>query len=179
MFQSFIEEEISIALLFLTSVSSIQIFEIDDEGTRCMAKAELVKRQADSQETGRALTSTYLCDVNVTTGTDPVVSKSWRIFSSSYERSEAAKLLSVRLGFDVVPALEKQKLFPTVAFAMPLAPSIRCKGRLYTFLPLPLSTGFPCHVHALFALTPDRQHLRNGEETGLVKGVDRYVVPPM
>lgn len=175
MFQSFIEEEISIALLFLTSVSCVEIYEIDDAGTRRLAKAELAKGSMTQNTAGACATSTYLCDVNVSTGNDTLVSKSWRILSSSYEIGEAAELLSKRLGYDVAPALKKQKLTPDVAFAMPLAPPNQKKGRLYTFLPLPLSTGFPCHVHALFALTPDRQHLRNSEETGLVEGVDRYV----
>ena len=39
-------------------------------------------------------------------------------------------------------------------------------GRLFTFLPLPLKTGFPAHVHALFALTQSRQNLHNSGETG-------------
>ncbi|KAF7986757.1 hypothetical protein HWV62_20340 [Athelia sp. TMB] len=176
-FKSFIEEELSIALLFLTSVTSIKIFEIDDSGARCLAEAELVKGRPETHETGGGSMSTYLSGVNVTRG-DNAESQSWRIFSASYQRSEAASVLSVRLGYDVAPALKKQKLHPNIAFAVPLDPHSlkQKKGRLYTFLPLPLSTGFPCHVHALFALTPDRQHLRNGEEKGLVEGVDSVIV---
>lgn len=174
-FESFIEEELAIALLFLTSVTSIKIYEVDDSGSRCLAEAELVKGQPELRETGAEITTSYISGVNVSKEND-TASKSWRIFGASYPRHEAAELLSERLGYDVAPALEKQKLRPNVAFAVPLdLDSLKQnKGRLYTFLPLPLSTGFPCHVQALFALTPDRQHLRNSEETGLVEGVDRY-----
>ncbi|KZP24219.1 hypothetical protein FIBSPDRAFT_1042283 [Athelia psychrophila] len=176
-FESFIEEELAIALLFLTSVTSIKIYEVDDSGSRCLAEAELVKGQPELRETGAEITTSYISGVNVSKEND-ADSKSWRIFGASYPRDEAAELLSERLGYDVAPALEKQKLRPNVAFAVPLdLESLKQnKGRLYTFLPLPLSTGFPCHVQALFALTPDRQHLRNSEETGLVEGVDSVIV---
>ncbi|KAF8804890.1 hypothetical protein BYT27DRAFT_7013500, partial [Phlegmacium glaucopus] len=40
----------------------------------------------------------------------------------------------------------------------------------------PLETGFPVHVHALFALTQSRQHLRNSGETGIVLQADNHVV---
>ncbi|KAA1478276.1 hypothetical protein DENSPDRAFT_741097, partial [Dentipellis sp. KUC8613] len=49
-------------------------------------------------------------------------------------------------------------------------------GLLFTYLPLPLKTGLPAHIHALFALTPDRQHLRNAEEIGLAEGFDRISI---
>ncbi|KZP24217.1 hypothetical protein FIBSPDRAFT_1042281 [Athelia psychrophila] len=172
-FQSFIEEELGIVLLFLNSVTSIKIYEVDDNGTTCRAEAKALKRHSDvSQELNAESISTYILDVKVTRG-GRAECQSWRIFNASFPRSNAVKLLSKRLGYDVAIALEKQKLHPNVAFAVPLDLDYlkQNKGRLYIYLPLPLSTGFPCHVHALFALAPDRQHLRNSEETGIV-GVD-------
>ncbi|KAF7965573.1 hypothetical protein HWV62_42856, partial [Athelia sp. TMB] len=146
-FQSFVEEELGIALLFLTSVTSIKIWEVDDNGSRCLAEANLIKRdQMPVQESGSETMSTYVAEVGASRG-GHYTSQAWRVFSASFLRREAAELLSNRLGYDVAPALEKQKLHPNVAFAVPLDLALleQNKGRLYTFLPLPLSTGFPCH----------------------------------
>ncbi|KAK0502390.1 hypothetical protein EDD18DRAFT_1048553, partial [Armillaria luteobubalina] len=49
-------------------------------------------------------------------------------------------------------------------------------GRLFTYLPLPIRTGFPCHVHGLFALTQSRQNLTNKTEIGIVRGSDDSVL---
>ncbi|KAG8998067.1 hypothetical protein FRB94_007230 [Tulasnella sp. JGI-2019a] len=38
---------------------------------------------------------------------------------------------------------------------------LRTSGKLFTLLPLPIVTGFPLHIHAIFALTSSRQSLRN------------------
>jgi sacsin len=174
LFDDFIKEEIDIVLLFLTHISSIEMYEVDDQGITRLASVELVKSASDSQD---ANTTTYRSNVKVTTDILGCVSQSWRVLCASYPDSEAATILSERLGYDVDPALKRQKLVPNIAIAMPLPlPSSTPSGRLYTYLPLPLSTGFRCHIHGLFALTPDRQHLRNGEETGVVKGDDRSVI---
>jgi hypothetical protein len=176
LFDDFIKEEIDIVLLFLTHISSIEIYEVDDQGITCLASIELVKSPSDSQD---ANITTYRSNVKVTTDILGCVSQSWRVLCASYPASDAATILSERLGYDVDPTLKRQKLVPNIAIAMPLplpSPSSTPNGRLYTYLPLPLSTGFRCHIHGLFALTPDRQHLRNGEETGVVKGDDRSVV---
>ena len=174
LFDDFIKEEIGIVLLFLTHIFSIEIYEVDDQGIiTCLASVELVKSAPDSQD---ASFTTYRSNVKVTTGIVGCVSQSWRVLCASYPDSEAVTILSDRLGYDVGPTLQRHKLKPYIAIAMPLPlQSSTSGGRLYTYLPLPLSTGFPCHIHGLFALTPDRQHLRNGEETGVVKGDDRSV----
>lgn len=181
LFRDFIQEEINIVLLFLTSILSIEIWEIDDRGRKCLVKAEAVKSDVDIDVTGisSANTATHKCSVQVKAEGFETVTQTWRVFHASYPDSDAAAHLSNRVGFDAALILQTQKLLPKVAIAIPISPTVRDSakgmGRLYTYLPLPLSTGFPCHIHALFALTPDRQHLRNGEETGLVEGVDRLV----
>lgn len=175
LFNDFIKEELSIVLLFLMYVSCIEIYEVDDHGEKCLAIAQLVKSPPGSDGVSSVDSTTYRCNVDVTADILGSVSQSWRILHATYSDSKAATLLSDRLGYDVGPILKAQKLLPKVGIAIPIPPSSQNDGRLYTYLPLPLSTGFPCHVHGLFALTPDRQHLRNGEETGVVEGVDRSV----
>jgi sacsin len=176
LFDDFINDEIDIALLFLTHISTIEIYEVNDQGTvMCLATAKVVKSSPDAHHMSSMTGTTHRCNVNVTTTASDCVSRSWRVLHASWPNSEAAKLIWNRLGYDVGTKLERHKLLPKVGIAIPL-PSSSHNGRLYTYLPLPLSTGFPCHIHGLFALTPDRQHLRNGEETGVVEGDDRSAV---
>lgn len=177
LFQDFIDDELAISMLFLTSISSIELWEVDERGRKtCLANAELTKSAFTRDDIADGVRTTYRCNVRVSKSEAVELSQDWRILQASYSDTGAADLLSARLGYDATPTLSSQKLRPEVAVAMPfpIFPD-HAHGRLYTYLPLPLSTGFPCHIHGLFALTPDRQHLRNGEETGVVEGSDRYV----
>ncbi|KAJ3723890.1 hypothetical protein C8R42DRAFT_577934, partial [Lentinula raphanica] len=72
----------------------------------------------------------------------------------------------MHLQYNVGDHLQKDKLLPHVALAFPLSKQ-NFQGHLFTLLPLPISTGFPIHIHGVFALTPDRQSLRNPEEMGI------------
>ena len=79
--------------------------------------------------------------------------------------------MSERVGYDAEPFLGKEKLDATIALAVqdPVQSGRGSNGQLFTFLPLPLPTGFPLHIHALFALTQARQNLWNGPERGMIK----------
>ena len=74
---------------------------------------------------------------------------------------------------------EEEKLTATVALA--IQPGVfpegyHAPGRLFTYLPLPSGANYPCNIHAPFALTVDRQTLRNEKEEGLAEGsLDQYV----
>ncbi|KIY44257.1 hypothetical protein FISHEDRAFT_52052 [Fistulina hepatica ATCC 64428] len=68
--------------------------------------------------------------------------------------------MSDRLGNQVEQRLVDDKLFSHIGLAFPLQQGIE-NGRLFTLLPLPIFTAFPLHLHAILALTPDRQALRN------------------
>ena len=72
--------------------------------------------------------------------------------------------------------MEAEKLTATVALAMQTGVLPDAPGRLFTYLPLPSGTDYPCNIHAPFALTLDRQTLRNEKEVGLVKGSDDQYV---
>lgn len=185
------DSEISISLLFLTHVSSIELREIDEAGNdRCIAKVSIIRTTPTSAHvvsTDNAEFTTYLCSVTVDilSGSSSSVTRTWRILSASYRKSQPATLLSQRLGISEVEtqqALALHKLRPEVALAMPLcySPSdtTTCggtNGRLFTYLPLPLRTGFPCHVNSLFALTQSRQSLCNSGDI-VARGSDaRYV----
>jgi hypothetical protein len=97
------------------------------------------------------------------------MARSWRICKTIGSEATSISVLKNRLKRDSSSSLKRNKLQASVALAMPRSHQeiLRKPGLLFTFLPLHLKTGFPCHVRGLFALTPDRQHLRNGEEMGI------------
>ena len=51
------------------------------------------------------------------------------------------------------------KLFPWVAVAAPLTGQSQFSGHLFSNLSLPIQTRQPVHIHALFAIAPDRARL--------------------
>jgi len=177
--QDFIDGELDIAMLFLTNISSIEIYEVNNEGRKRLAHAKLSKYPLERLNLSAADDAmTYQCRISTLIAGANVIEDSWRIFHASFLQSHSVSILSERINNDVSRVLTTQKLSPKVALAMPLSTKriASNSGRLFTYLPLPLHTGFPCHIHGLFALTPDRQHLRNSEETGLVPGsTDAYV----
>ena len=74
--------------------------------------------------------------------------------------------------------MEREKLTATVALAIQtdiLPGGHSAPGRLFTHLPLPSGTNYPCNIHAPFALTVDRQALRNENEKFVKGSDDQYV----
>ncbi|PIL32619.1 hypothetical protein GSI_05323 [Ganoderma sinense ZZ0214-1] len=87
----------------------------------------------------------------------------------------------LRKSLDVTPEwltreVEREKLRSDVALALPINTSHNIQGRLFTFLPLPLTTNFPCHIHGIFSLTDSRQNLRNPSETIMQQTADALAV---
>ncbi len=161
LFADFIREELDVALLFLKHIKRIEIWHIDEIGNRsCLAGASISKDAVTEPS--------FVAHVEI----DLISSKRWRVFQSAFSQAESATSMRRRLGRDVSQLLEKHKLFPTIAIAVPLSGDEAMTGRLFTYLPLPIRTGFPCHVHSLFALTQSRQNLSNKSEVGIVRGSD-------
>ncbi|THH29382.1 hypothetical protein EUX98_g4793 [Antrodiella citrinella] len=163
LFLDFIQDELGIALLFLRHLKSITFLEVDNHGTRCIGQAEFGKTPIGSPNgtTTQEIVSVDKLEPGRLT---------WRVVHVDFADSECANILERRLSRNVSEDLQREKLSPAVslAFPMPLQPPSR--SLLFTYLPLPLPTGFPCHIHSLFALTPSRQNLRNAVEQGLVHG---------
>jgi sacsin len=178
LFEDFIREEIGISLLFLKNITSIEVHEVDAlGGRRCLAKSSIQKAKVVSWNVGGDRHTAFKCTATVETPLLGRVEKTWRIAHSYFPEAYSTSMLSLRLGQDPRPILSKHKLLSEMAIAIPM--SILTKeesaGRLFTYLPLPLNTGFPCHCHGLFALTASRQNLNNGGEIGIVRGSeDRY-----
>ncbi|KAH8096582.1 hypothetical protein BXZ70DRAFT_323958 [Cristinia sonorae] len=168
---NFVRSELCIALLFLGKLKSITVKEVDDRGVRCIGTAELVRATAascrDASLSQEIVSATITCGENAQPNT-----QRWRVIHASFDKQLCSNILSQRLSRDAGADLQREKLSPAVSLAFPVSPSTPedMHGRLFTFLPLPLPTGFPCHIHSLFALTPSRQNLRNAGEKGIVPG---------
>ncbi|KAH7922298.1 hypothetical protein BV22DRAFT_1094899 [Leucogyrophana mollusca] len=180
--QDFIQDELAVELLFLRHITSIEIYEVDEEGSTQLAKAE-IERQADDWDTchDNSTVSASRCTIQATTLGTCYREQIWRTIHLYFTSAESNAKLMDFTGFDVGSTLQEQKLSADnndIALAMPLSSrSSITEGRLFTFLPLPLFTGFPCHINAVFALTPARQHLCNSEESGLAReSADRVLI---
>ncbi|KAF9267247.1 hypothetical protein L218DRAFT_895575 [Marasmius fiardii PR-910] len=173
----FAQEELDISLLFLQYISQIEIYLVDEGGERslyttCNVSRELPTIHTNANDVFRLMS----CDVSAGCGTD--ITASWLILSGFFPPQAASEFLSERLGFDVTQALQDNKLLPNMALAIQTDSGCAYdRGRLFTFLPLPILTAFPPHVHGLFSLTQSRQNLRNiGEKRNVAKGSNDLVL---
>ncbi|KAJ7641407.1 hypothetical protein FB45DRAFT_900138 [Roridomyces roridus] len=179
LFEDFVREEIGISLLFLKNVRSVELHEIDAQGNRrCIASSSIQKTPVTSWNVDADRHTTFKCTVSVENPLVGRVEKTWRIAHSYFVDSASTSLLALRLGQDPRPVLAKHKLLSEMAIAIPMSilTNQETSGRLFTYLPLPLKTGFPGHVHGLFALTQSRQNLNNGGEIGIVRGSEDSVL---
>ncbi|KZT01862.1 uncharacterized protein LAESUDRAFT_815637 [Laetiporus sulphureus 93-53] len=182
----FVEKELPIVMLFLSHITRVELIILDDDGTtRVVGKADIERKPSTAQTLSEPVQSTD-CTVNVHRLDHAVTqndSYDWHILHASFSEEDCVKALKERLGvdseYDVLADLKAEKLCPTsgspVAIAFPLSHQTS-SGRLFTYLPLPLNTGFPCHIHALFALTDSRDHLRNSGEVILERSRDRLLI---
>ena len=172
----FIRDEMNIALLFLENVKTIELYEINERGKRTQIAVSTITRSLPAVASQGFKTHTASITTTTQRGDD---TKVWRLLRCPFPQEDAISLLAQRTGFDPSLTLADNKLLPDVSTAIPLsiANHPETSGRLFTFLPLPMKTGFPGHIHALFALTQSRQNLRNSEDTGIVRGSnDRYLL---
>jgi len=157
---TFIETELEIALLFLKHLKVIELKQVLENGkVQTLARAELLDipgpRPSVRSDDANAVDSRIL-RVRVSKPKDSSETKDWLV------RHEVGDVELVSTQLAVTPVtgkrntLREEKLYPHVAIALPLS-SQAMTGRLFTYLPLPIKTGFPVHVHALFSLTSDRQ----------------------
>jgi hypothetical protein len=190
---NFIATELNVVMLFLSHISSIEIHEIMADGKRCLAKAKVERdppsspqdnasdSTSDSTISLKPISKTYKCTVTIIPESGDPTSTTWRTLHAEYPLQISERLLQERLAYDpnsplLATTLASNKLLPHVGLAIPLLPQAapRTSGRLYTYLPLPLYTGFPVHVHGLFALDQARHHLRSEEDGINHHSSDRY-----
>ncbi|KAG5650700.1 hypothetical protein H0H81_011320 [Sphagnurus paluster] len=184
LFMDFAQDEIRIALLFLRNIKRVEMYEINLDGEKKHIAISSISRSSETMVlTPSEGVSIKFLDLEETTTTPVVTTDSdrWRILHASFPDSHAAAALAPRLGLgspiDAGTILTRHKLHPSLAIALPLSPVVQGQkafGRLFTYLPLPLLTHFCAHVHALFALTPSREKLKNREDSPL-RGSDHHI----
>ena len=176
-FQTFVQTEMDISLLFLSSLQSIEFWVIR-EGESIPSRVALssITPVVDASNHNIAISRR----VETILYSNLSHQKDWLIRWHSVADSEAQDQLSARINHDVRSTMEEEKLIAAVALAIQTDVSsegYHAPGKLFTYLPLPSDTDYPCNIHAPFALTVDRQTLRNEKEEGLAKGSDdQYVV---
>ena len=166
--EGFGQNELEEAILFLKNISTIEIRHISSSGQEYfIGRATIDKRNTNSST---LFTRQVTCEASA----GNLRSRTWRFSTCLTDKSTTAQIMSEKLDYNIGDELNKEKLVANVELAIPLGgPSIQ--GRLFTLLPLPIKTGFPLHFNAVFALTPDRQNLKNVEEAGLPESRERYV----
>ncbi|RDX44314.1 hypothetical protein OH76DRAFT_1409168 [Lentinus brumalis] len=183
----FIQQELHLVLLFLSHLTSIEVREIDALGrVRTLASATAHSQPRELSQHSDPSATFSLVNRQVTVVYDASVRPSpapspgdWFILRASFPMDECVRDLSNALrdsSEHVRKELDREKLRPEVALAFPGASLQHRPGRLFTYLPLPLETGFPCHIHGVFSLTDARQNLRNPSETILAGTADALAV---
>ncbi|TCD64785.1 hypothetical protein EIP91_003622 [Steccherinum ochraceum] len=151
----FVEQEMAVSLLFLSHLTSIKVLEVRNRKHRRLGRVKIERKTMDCPH---PRTEHEEVRVALTLAQSETQFQIWRLVRVAFRIATCAAILSSRLGYDVRSALQKEKLSPVVALAIPVPLEERSDGRLFTFLPLPLPTGFPCH------------NLWNCSEKGLVQG---------
>ncbi|KAJ7578039.1 hypothetical protein C8J56DRAFT_1170787 [Mycena floridula] len=171
LFTEFIKKEMDITLLFLKNLTSIELREVDAKGKVTVhAKVEIddkkiiSKRQLPRRVSG-GCTTNFTLTISTTLGSKTATRRTWRVHHAISDNAVVQEKMLKRVFYEASD-LADNKLIAHVAIAYPLD-GTPIQGRLFTALPLPIFTGFPVHIHGIFALTPDRQSLRNSQELGL------------
>ena len=167
--QDFCQAELTEVILFLKHIAQIEVYHIDVSGNRTLFGRVSIENPPSLLED---LQSVYIRQT--TCQKDGTVEKRrWYFRRLDIDKKEAAEVISDRLGYDVENSLTADKLFPSIELATPMDGE-PITGSLFTLLPLPIKTYFPVHLNAVFALTPDRQSLKNIEEVGNMRSRERY-----
>lgn len=183
----FVKQELHFVLLFLSHLTVIEIREIDRQGREVIlatatatSQPRQLSRNSDPSATfvlsDRTISVSYHPDVRSDVR---IASCDWLVIRASFPIDECIDLLADALHDPrnyVETELKREKLRPDIALAFPATAAQDLNGRLFTFLPLPLETGFPCHIHGVFSLTDSRQNLRNPSETIMPGTADACVV---
>ncbi len=173
LFDEFVSKEIGICLLFLRHIEHIEIHDINELGEiTIVADLTIFRSLPVLFEDDNA--ETYTTTVKLR-AKDQETETSWRILHSRSGTQGIDQFLGKN---GISETLKIHKLLPDIGIAIPFSITTEkiASGRLFTFLPLPLPTKFPVHIHAYFALSQSRQNLRNSREIGLIPGSDDQYV---
>ncbi|TFK62955.1 hypothetical protein BDN72DRAFT_803733 [Pluteus cervinus] len=167
LFTNLVNGELGITLLFLKHIRSVELREIELSGTvKVIGRMEISGAEGSLRSDLSAGQRSFQCQT-IFQGLDgQPQTRDWRIIHHLIGRNEACEILLPRLEYsldELNDALRKEKLRPHVGLAIPLD-SLGVDCPLFTLLPLPIRLGLPLCLHGTFALTSDRQHLKNNDD---------------
>ena len=176
LFQPFCKEA-DILLLFVTNVQCVELYkqrERENAMCRQLLQISRTSRQVhpDRSDIGRQLRDAIEAkdcvviaapiDITVTgpDGTSNASMQSWSVLHSLGTKDKSMKKVARDL-----------RLHPWVGMAIPIGsndstvvewlfPQQQVHGQAFCFLPLPIETGLPVHIHGYFAVTSDRRFLK-------------------
>lgn len=146
LFQEYMDQEMDISCLFLNNINCIEIYEIAPTGVPTLLAKMVISRSDPVSST--MFTAAVQLDRN-----QVHERKEWHIVQSDIPRD-----ITSRSGGSTAGVLHGAKKSPEVKIAVDITRPTR--GRLFSFLPLPIFTGFPVHVHASFGIDASRANLR-------------------
>lgn len=159
----FIYDKLAVATLFASYISRIAFKELHPDGTVTKLASCAIKRHAPDPVVGEALFKSSIRLVKTRMG-DCKTEERWKVIELAEDlREECARVISEEIGVDVHAWLEREGLNPRVRVAIPIPPPLQ-RGRLFKTFALPVSTQFPFHMDAPFALAADNQRLRDPGE---------------
>jgi len=168
LFREFIDKEIEIILLFLKNIKCIEIHEVTPTGSSTLLARSSIDRSEPKSIELYSLVFSATVELCKNLVTDR---KKWQIIQTNRPREEATNLLMQQPGYNtsnVISSLRVAKFTPEIRIAVNL--DHPAHGRLFTYLPLPISTGFPLHIHGLFGIDASRRYLRRPDDIGLQSG---------
>ncbi|KAG9002100.1 hypothetical protein FRB93_011873 [Tulasnella sp. JGI-2019a] len=168
MFKDFIKRELREVMLFLKNIIKINLYEVGSDGVKkLVARAWIEDPVAPLRSLNRSRkeeSSTYELRIRVEDG-DTSISRGWILTQFVENEQTTRRIMTAQCGDKLSHLMDSEKLFSHVALAYPIPDAtitgLLTAGKLFTLLPLPIVTGFPLHIHAIFALTSSRQSLRN------------------
>jgi hypothetical protein len=163
----FIKGELHDILLFLRNIRTIEIWDVKANGKKSVLGTASLKPEEGSRvvfETGDVFCTVRITSTSMTGSS----SRAWhQLQTSSTPAAQNSCIRRMEMRLPDYPKVssdvKSEKLVPGVGIAIP-SDEGPIKGRLFAHLPLPIFTGFPGHIHGVFALTSDRQHLINQDE---------------
>ena len=161
------QRDLGHSMLFLRNINSIELEEIGENGTRSVLA--VARRLVDEEESADGWTTTRVTVHVRVSANGASTSQPWRLLHLHGDQEEAAEEVRQRLNKDFSNSLKMNKLSPGISLAIPIQDDQDANhpppfmGRLFTVLPLPIITGFPLHIHGMFALSPDRASLKGSQ----------------
>jgi sacsin len=154
-------KEMGLSCLFRKNIKCVEMHQIGLTGTSRLL-ATMTASRSDIAHSALSMVTVEI------TRSEVVERKEWYSLHSNPSRDEAVDILSQQPGSSrsaVTHTFRASKFSPEVKIAIDVTGVVR--GRLFTYLPLPIFSGFPVHIHALFGITNSRSHLRRAP-VGLV-----------